>query len=311
MAAFEPAYLETRRSGRLEDRISAARRMLADCMLCPRRCRVDRLSGRLGVCNTGALARVSSYCPHFGEESPLVGTHGSGTIFMTHCNLLCLFCQNFDISHEGRGREVTAEQLAGFMIDLQEAGCHNINFVSPSHVIPQILEAVDIAAGRGLRVPLVYNSGGYDRVRGLKLLEGVFDIYMPDFKFWDADIAAAACDAPDYPAVARAALKEMHRQVGDLAVDDAGIARRGMLVRHLVLPRGLAGTAGVMHFIATEISPATYVNIMPQYRPCGRAAEVDGLARRITPREFEDALAAARKAGITRFDPPRRVFALL
>jgi putative pyruvate formate lyase activating enzyme len=254
---------------------------------------------------------VSSACAHYGEEAPLVGRNGSGTIFMTHCSLLCLFCQNFDISHEGQGREVTAEQLASFMIDLQQAGCHNINFVTPTHMMPQILEAVDIAAGQGLRVPLVYNSGGYDRVQSLELLEGVFDIYMPDFKFWDADVAKAACNAPDYPAVARAALKEMHRQVGDLVVDDDGIARKGLLVRHLVLPQGLAGTAEVMRFIAAEISTRTYVNIMPQYRPCGRAAEIDALATRISPREFEAALAAAREAGITRLDPPRRVFALV
>jgi len=311
MAGFEPAYLETRRSGLLKEKIATARQILADCVLCPRQCRVDRLSGQLGICKTGARAWVSSYCPHLGEEAPLVGKHGSGTIFMTHCNLLCVFCQNFDISHQGQGRPVTAEQLAGFMLDLQDAGCHNINFVTPSHVAPQILAAVDVAAERGLRVPLVYNSGGYDRVQSLELFEGVFDVYMPDFKFWDPDIARTTCNAPDYPAMARAAIKEMHRQVGDLSIDDDGIARRGLLVRHLVLPRGLAGTAEVMRFIATEVSDRTYVNIMPQYRPCGRAADVEALARRITTNEFEAALTSARKEGIARLDSRRRVFALL
>ena len=306
----EPVYLDTRRKGLLDEKIESAREVLRNCQLCPRRCGVNRLEEQTGVCKTGSLARVSSYSPHFGEEAPLVGTGGSGTIFLTYCNLLCLFCQNFDISHEGQGWPVTAEQLAGFMLELQKAGCHNINFVTPTHVVPQILAAVDLAAGRGLRLPLVYNSGGYDGVESLRLLEGVFDIYMPDFKFWDPEVAEQAFGAPDYPEVARKALKEMHRQVGELTMDASGIARRGVLVRHLVMPRGKAGTRQIMEFIVSEVSARTYVNVMPQYRPCGRAGEVDWMAERITAREFEAALAKARAAGIVRLDPPRRVFSL-
>ena len=214
--------------------------MLADCNLCPRRCAVNRLAGETGICKTAETAWVSSYNPHFGEEDPLVGRQGSGTIFFTHCNLLCNFCQNYDISHQGFGQPAPAGDLAGMMMALQSAGCHNINFVTPSHVVPQILAAVEIAAKEGLRVPLVYNSGGYDRVQTLRLLEGIVDIYMPDFKFWDPAVAAAACDAEDYPEIARRALVEMHRQVGDLKLDDRGVAVRGLLVRHLVLPEGLA-----------------------------------------------------------------------
>ncbi len=280
------------------------------CTLCPRNCAVDRLAGQTGVCKTGARAWVSSYAPHFGEEAPLVGKNGSGTIFFTHCNLGCLFCQNFDISHEGVGREVSTVELAAMMIELQRRGCHNINFVTPSHVVGQILEALGIAAENGLRVPLVYNSGGYDRVETLRLLEGVFDIYMPDFKFWDPRVAKITCNASDYPEVARKALREMHRQVGDLSLDADNIAGRGLLVRHLVLPQRMAGTRAVMRFIAGEISPATYVNIMNQYRPCGRAAEVPGLGAHPGAKDFEDARRAAVEEGIRRLDRPRRVFAL-
>ena len=238
----------------LREKTQKAYDQLKSCVLCPRKCGVDRLSGETGTCKTGRLAWVSSYSPHFGEEAPLVGNCGSGTIFFTHCNLRCLFCQNFDISHQGCGQEVSGEKLAAMMLDLQNQGCHNINFVTPSHVVPQILSAVEIAIQRGLHVPLVFNSGGYDRVATLKLLEGVFDIYMPDFKFWDPQIAEDACQARDYPEVARKALLEMHRQVGDLLLDEAGIARRGLVIRHLVLPDGLAGTREIMRFIAQRLS---------------------------------------------------------
>jgi putative pyruvate formate lyase activating enzyme len=219
---------------------------------------------------------------------------------------MCLFCQNFDISHEGYGQEVSDEELAAIMLALQQQGCHNINFVTPSHVVPQILSALEIAIQQGLAVPLVYNSGGYDLPSTLKLLEGVFDIYMPDFKFWDPAIAESACQAKDYPEAARKALREMHRQVGDLAVDEAGIAQQGLLIRHLVLPSGLAGTREVMRFIAQEISTHSYVNIMSQYRPCGRAAEVQGLNAFLSPTDFKDALQEAKAQGITRLDQPRR-----
>jgi putative pyruvate formate lyase activating enzyme len=310
MTRTDASYVKLIEQGKLAEKIRSARSMLHACTLCPRECRVDRLSGQTGVCKTGAYAWVSSYTPHYGEEAPLVGTNGSGTIFFAHCNLLCIFCQNFDISHEGIGQEVSAEQLAAIMIDLQRMGCHNINFVTPSHVVWQILEALAIAAENGLRVPLVYNSGGYDRVETLQLLEGVFDIYMPDFKFWDPRVAEETCNAPDYPEVARNALREMHRQVGDLVIDGNGIARRGLLVRHLVLPESLAGTREIMRFIADDISTNTYVNIMTQYRPCGRAAEVRELAAYPTETDFQKARRAAIEAGIRRLDRPGRVFAL-
>jgi len=310
MASFEPAYVDTYKSGQLQEKIDRAYAVLASCTLCPRKCRVDRLEDQVGICRTGKQAWVSSFNAHFGEEAPLVGRNGSGTIFFTHCNLLCNFCQNYDISHEGIGEKVSDEHLAEIMLRLQRDGCHNINLVTPSHVVPQILSALAIAADGGLSIPLVYNSGGYDRVETLRLLEGVFDIYMPDFKFWDPKIAARTCQAEDYPEVARNALVEMQRQVGELVLDAAGIAQRGLLIRHLVLPAGLAGTRPIMQFIAGNVSPDSYVNIMPQYRPCGRAAEVPELAVCPTAEEFAAAMADARQAGITRLDRPRRVFVL-
>ncbi len=310
MIRADASYIKLIEQGLLTEKIRSARSLLSACTLCPRQCRVDRLAGQTGICKTGARARVSSYAPHYGEEAPLVGANGSGTIFFTHCNLLCLFCQNFDISHGGAGEEVSADQLAAMMIDLQGMGCHNINLVTPSHVVCQILEALAIAAGNGLRVPLVFNSGGYERVETLRLLEGVCDIYMPDFKFWDPRVAEITCNAPDYPEVARNALHEMHRQVGDLVIDGNGIARRGLLVRHLVLPENLAGTREIMRFIAADISADTYVNIMTQYRPCGRAAGVRELAGYPTRNDFAEARQAAIQEGIHRLDPPRRVFAL-
>ena len=307
-AAFEPAYIRTFEQGLFKEKIAKAYSLLKSCTLCPRKCGVDRTTGETGICNTAKLAWVSSYNPHFGEEEPLVGTHGSGTIFFTHCNLLCNFCQNFDISHHGDGRQITDDELAGLMLVLQNQGCHNINFVTPSHVVPQILSAVEIAVRRGLSVPLVFNSGGYDRVSTLRLLNGVFDIYMPDFKFWDSHVAEITCQAGDYPEVAQKALVEMHRQVGDLQVNDAGIARRGLLIRHLVLPDGMAGTRKIMRFIAQRISPNSYVNVMSQYRPCGRAAEVKGLDSHLSTDEYRMALKAAIQEGITRLDQPRRIF---
>jgi len=306
----EPLYLGALENGSLEKKITQARKRMNSCVLCPRNCRVNRLEGETGVCNTGQRAWISSFNPHFGEEAPLVGRNGSGTIFFTHCNLLCIFCQNFDISHEGHGQKVTDEELASVMLSLQKQGCHNINFVTPSHVVPQILSAVSIAARNGLTVPLVYNSGGYDSVATLKLLEGVIDIYMPDFKFWSPEISTQACDAADYPEVARKALVEMHRQVGDLITDADGIAERGLLIRHLVLPKDMAGTREVMRFIATELSTNTYVNIMAQYRPCGRAAEIPDLAARPTQEDLDSAVRAAKEEGILRLDKPRRTFVL-
>jgi len=256
----------------------------------------------VGVCKVGRLPKVSSYNPHFGEELPLVGMHGSGTIFITSCNLGCVFCQNYDISHLGEGYEISLERFAQMMIELQNMGCHNINFVTPTHVVPQILEALLIAVREGLKIPLVYNTGGYDLVETLELLEGVFDIYMPDFKFSDSEVAARLCKARDYPQVAMKAIKEMHRQVGDLVVDDRGIAERGLIVRHLIMPNGLAGTRKVMQFLVQKISSNTYVNIMDQYRPCGLAHKYSEINRRISCEEFENALQIAREEGIYRLD---------
>jgi putative pyruvate formate lyase activating enzyme len=311
MTSHIPRYLEMHRNGALQARAAEASERLTECTLCPRYCRVDRTRDQRGYCHTGRGAEMASYDAHFGEEAPLVGRHGSGTIFFSHCNLLCKFCQNYDISHKGVGHEVSDEQLAEAMLSLQDAGCHNINFVTPSHVVPQILSALVLAADGGLTIPLVYNSSGYDGVETLGLLDGVIDIYMPDFKFWDPQIADQTCRAPDYPKVARAAVAEMHRQVGDLVLDRNGLAFSGLLVRHLVLPDGLAGTAEIMDFIANRISPRTYVNVMAQYRPCGRAAETNGLDRSITKAEYQDALKAATDAGIERLDRPRRNFLLI
>lgn len=308
MRSFTPGYIETHNQGLLKEKIKQAFEIIKTCTLCPRGCGVDRSAGEKGICQTGERAIVSSYSPHFGEESPLVGKNGSGTIFFARCNLLCVFCQNYDISHEGEGVEFSSEDLAKAMLFLQERGCHNINFVTPSHVVPQILAAVDKAVEAGLRIPLVYNSGGYDRVDTLSLLEGVFDIYMPDFKFWDPKVADELCDAPDYPEVARHALREMHRQVGDLVLDGHGIAQCGLLIRHLVLPDGLAGTRDVMRFLAREISSNSYVNVMGQYRPCGRASEVPALRRAVSDEEWQEAIAMAQQEGITRLDERKRTF---
>ncbi len=298
---FQPGYINLHRTGKLQERIENARELLQECQICPRRCKVNRLEGKVGVCKIGSLPKVSSYNPHFGEEPPLVGTHGSGTIFITSCNLGCVFCQNYDISHIGKGYEISTQRFAHMMVELQSMGCHNINFVTPTHVVPQILEALPIAINEGLKIPLVYNTGGYDLVETLQLLEGVFDIYMPDFKFSDDDVAAWLCKARDYPQVAMKAIKEMHRQVGDLVVDAHGIAERGLIVRHLVMPNGLAGTHKAMQFLARKISPNTYVNIMDQYHPCALACKYPEINRRISVEEFENALHIAREEGLHRF----------
>jgi len=299
---FEPAYVALLESGELKRRVEAAYQRLEACDICPRECGVNRLKGEVGVCRTGERAVVSSFNPHFGEEAPLVGQGGSGTIFFSWCNLKCQFCQNYEISQLGQGREVEPEDLAAMMLRLQDMGCHNVNFVSPTHVVPQILAGVLIAAQAGLRLPLVYNTGGYDSLSTLALLDGVFDIYMPDMKYADAEIALKYSKVEDYPAINQAAVKEMHRQVGDLIMDERGIALRGLLVRHLVLPEGLAGTAEIVRFLATEISTNTYLNIMDQYRPCYKAGELPPLNRRITLQEYEEAVHLAHEAGLHRLD---------
>ena len=299
---FEPAYLKTYQEGLFPEKIEKAFRILENCTLCPRNCGVNRIAGEKKFCGAGFLPEVSSYSPHFGEERPLVGYHGSGTIFLTHCNLKCLFCQNYSISHVGEGREISFERLAGMMVELQRIGCHNINFVTPTHYVPQILKALPLAVEKGLNVPLVYNTGGYDSVKTLKLLDGVFDIYMPDFKYAESKVAQECSQASNYPKIAKLAFKEMHRQVGDLLLDKRGIALKGLLVRHLVLPQGLAGTKEVMHFLAQEISKNTYVNIMNQYYPCGKISLNSPLCRRITQGELNEAIEAAKNEGITRLD---------
>lgn len=302
--ARAPAYAALHRSGELARRAAAAVERLSACDLCPRQCRADRIHRSVGaVCRTGARAVVSSFFAHHGEERCLSGTAGSGTIFFGFCNLHCAYCQNWDLSWNGDGDEVSGDELAGMMLALQDRGCHNVNLVSPSHVVPQLLEAVAIAAGRGLALPLVYNTGGYDGDGALALLEGVVDVYLADLKYGDSETARRLSRAPGYFEVARGAIREMHRQVGDLVVDDDGIARRGLLVRHLVLPNGLAGTGTAMRFLAEEVSPATYVNLMDQYRPCYRAADHAELARRPTQAELDEAVRLARQAGITRLDP--------
>jgi len=311
-----PAY--TRLSpDELDDRVKRAWELASPCVLCGRRCLVERMkeapdgreppmerisqeAGPVGVCKTGKRAVVSSYGPHFGEEPPITGRRGSGTIFFSFCNLKCIFCQNYEIAHLGEGREVEDRELAAMMLDLQDMGCHNINLVSPTHVVPQILSALAIALGKGLRIPLVYNTGGYDALETVKLLDGVVDIYMPDMKYGTQEAASKYSLAPDYPKVNSAAVKEMYRQVGDLVTDRQGIAVRGLLVRHLVLPGNLAGTEVIVKFIADEISKDTYVNIMEQYRPYYKAVGDPVLGRRITVEEYRRAVRIAEEAGLTR-----------
>lgn len=303
--AFEASYLALHRSGELKERVESAHEHLHNCGLCGRECGVDRTREDpkdLGACNTGLHARVASHGPHFGEEDPLRGYRGSGTIFFAWCSLSCQYCQNYDISQQGHGREVRSGELTKMMLSLQERGCHNINLVTPTHVTAQILDALLIAAEEGLRLPMVWNTGGYDSLAALQLLDGVVDIYMPDMKYADADVGLKYSKVKRYPEVNQTAVKEMHRQVGDLVMDEQGVAQRGLLVRHLVLPEGLAGTPEVTRFLAEEVSRDTYINVMDQYRPCYRAMDMPPLDRRITREEFNQAMDQAREAGLHRFD---------
>jgi len=301
----KPAYLKLLESGDLECRVSEAWKRLEDCDLCARYCHMNRLETIKGaVCRTGELAKVHSHGPHHGEEDPLRGRKGSGTIFFSWCNLRCVYCQNWDISQKGVGPHVGPEKLARMMLELQEMGCHNINFVSPSHVVAQIIAAVAIAAERGLELPLVYNTGGYDSLEALQLLDGIIDVYMPDMKYGNSTKAHHFSHVRNYVEVNRAAVREMHRQVGDLVMDENGIAERGLLVRHLVLPENVSGTDEVLAFLAEEISPDTYVNVMDQYRPCYRADENPPLDRGITRGEFDQAKAWAAGLGLYHFGRP-------
>ncbi len=299
---FEPVYLRTYARGELACRVARALKLLQSCTACPRNCRVNRLEDKFAVCKTGRHAVVSSHFPHHGEEDCLRGWRGSGTIFFTGCNLRCVFCQNFDISWQVRGTPAPPRELAGMMLELQAQGCHNINLVTPEHVAPQIVQALPFAIEEGLRLPLVYNTSAYDSMESLALLDGLVDIYMPDFKYWDAEMARKYSRAPDYPEVARRAIKEMYRQVGNLVIEDNGLARRGLLIRHLVMPGEVAGTRAVMQWIADELSPETYVNLMAQYHPAGKVSRSEHaeINRPVTPAEYERALDAAWRAGLKR-----------
>jgi putative pyruvate formate lyase activating enzyme len=314
--AFEPAYVTLHRDGRLTQRAEAARRALESCHLCPRGCGARRLGGETGTCGTGRHAIVSSAFPHLGEEDCLRGRRGSGTVFFSLCNLRCSFCQNADISWLRSGEECDAEELASILLSLQDRGCHNINLVTPSHVVPQVIEAVAVAAARGLRLPIVYNTGGYDAAETLHLLDGVVDVYMPDFKFWRPETADRYARAPDYPEHARQAIREMHRQVGPLRFGPDGLARRGVLVRHLVVPSHTEESAAIFEWLAREISPDTYVNVMGQYHPAWKVGEPDGegrirfpeINRRPRAWEMRAAYDAARRAGLWRLDERRPVW---
>lgn len=294
METYIPHYIQAKKRGDLAKKINQTEALLADCTLCPRQCRVDRSSQEKGYCATGEKAIVSSWAPHFGEEPPLVGNRGSGTLFFSHCNLKCVFCQNYEISVEGYGQEADEPQLASIMVHLQRIGCHNINLVTPSHVVPQILKALDMAIDLGLNIPLVYNCSGYESLDTLKILSGVIDIYMPDFKFWNPKTSRTYCHAPDYPQIARKALQEMHDQVGDLKRDPNGIACSGILVRHLVMPGCLDETREILNFLKEKISPHTHVNLMSQYRPLGEASRFKEISRAVRPEEFRAALSLAK-----------------
>jgi putative pyruvate formate lyase activating enzyme len=302
---FAPAYLRVAEEGGLAAKVDAALGELRECRACPRDCGVDRMAGELGTCNTGRHAFVSSAFPHFGEEDCLRGWNGSGTIFFSLCNLRCVFCQNWDISQQEAGKECTAEQIAELALDLQDHGCHNINFVTPEHVVPQVIEAIVVAVGRGLRVPIVYNTSAYDSVESLRLMEGLVDIYMPDFKFWSPDTSRRLARAKDYPQVARAAIAEMHRQVGVLRMGPDGLARRGLIVRHLVMPGQEEEAAAILRWLADELSPDTYVNVMGQYRPeykVTKTARYEDIDHSPLPDKMQAAVAAAREAGLWRLD---------
>jgi putative pyruvate formate lyase activating enzyme len=304
-----PCYLDLP-PGELAARAERGLAQLERCRVCPRNCDVDRLADEFAVCKTGRHAVVSSHFPHFGEEDCLRGWNGSGTIFFAHCNLRCVFCQNYDISQAVKARAEPGSppaEIARFMLELQALGCHNINFVTPEHVAPQVVEAVALAVERGLSLPIVYNTSAYDSLESLELLDGIVDVYMPDFKYWSAEASRKYLLAEDYPEAARAAIREMRRQVGPLTFDEDGLARRGLLVRHLVMPGGLEETRAILEWIAAELGTDTYVNLMDQYRPAGRvgATKYAEINRRLAPAEFAEARVIARDLGLRRLDERR------
>jgi len=288
------------KKGKLQKRVEKLFKILKNCEICPRKCHVNRLKGEKGYCQLGYLPMVSAFHPHFGEETPLVGRYGSGTIFMTSCNLSCVYCQNYEISQLRIGEEVSFERLAEMMIELQNLGCHNINFVTPTPQVPQIVKSLEIAIKMGLKIPLVYNTNAYDSVKTLKLLDGIFDIYMPDAKYSDDKIATKYSSAPNYFEIIKKTIKEMHRQVGDLVISEEGIAVRGLIVRHLVLPNNLAGSEKIFEFISKEISKNTFINIMDQYWPAYKAHQYPELSRRISEEEFQEAIKLTKKFGLKR-----------
>jgi len=300
MQASYPGYLKLQKSGELKARIKKLYELLKECRICPRKCGVNRLKGERGFCRSGLEPIVSSFHPHFGEEPPISGFKGSGTIFFAHCSLRCVFCQNYLISHLGNGNEISVEKLAEGMLNLQEMGCHNINLVTPTHFSPQIVRALSIAIEEGLHIPLVYNCGGYEAVETLRLLEGIIDIYMPDMKYGGKEEGEKYSSASDYFEVAKKAVKEMFRQVGNLKIDRKGIAYKGLLIRHLILPHRLAKTRNVFEFIAKEISPLTYISLMSQYFPAYKAQEFRELNRKITQEEYKEALNIAKELGLKR-----------
>ena len=302
--AWHPAYEKLENEGKLAQRVEQAYAIFEDCQLCPRRCGVNRKKGERGFCRAPYKPVIFSAQPHFGEEVPLVGKNGSGTIFFSNCNLRCIFCQNWPISHEGKGKELQDEDLADMMIHLQKIGCHNINLVTPTHVMPNILNATRIALKKGLRLPLVYNTSGYERLEILKILDGVVDIYMPDMKYMDADQAEKySSGASDYPELTKRAIIEMNRQVGELKVDERGIATRGLIIRHLVMPNRVAGTEKLLRWMAEALPKSTYVNIMAQYHVDYKAFDYPKIARGITVQEFLEAMEWAENFGLTNLDP--------
>lgn len=293
-----PSYLKAYRNNKLKSITEKFKKRLESCDICPRNCRTNRLNNELGFCTTGIKAKVYSHLKHHGEEPAISGTNGSGTIFFTNCNLRCVYCQNYEFSQTGEGKEVEADELASIMLKLQEEGCHNINFVTPTHVIPQILEALILAIPKGLNIPLVYNSSGYDSLGSIKLLKGIFDIYLPDARYADPEISLKYSYVEDYPKINQKALCEMHKQVGVAKIDENGIIKSGLIIRHLVLPQNLAQTEKVMDFIARNLSKETYVSLMSQYFPCYKAKDYPELLRRITKEEYDKAIEAMSENGL-------------